>query len=129
MITLVLVIVAIAVGFVVGLRRGRSEASPVTPPARVSVNEAKEDDDVMLQVRAALDSLTVGVVVVAANGAVVFRNVLARGLTGAVHADVLVDEAVDVHLRGALDGASRRQVLDLFGPPRKVVAVSATPLS
>ena len=130
MITLVLVIVAIAVGFVVGLRRGRSEASPVTPPARVAVNESGEDDDdVTLQVRAALDSLTVGVVVVAANGAVVFRNVLARGLTGAVHADVLVDEAVDVHLRGALDGASRRQVLDLFGPPRKVVAVSATPLS
>ena len=130
MITLILVFVAIAVGFVVGLRRGRSEASPVTPPARVSVNELGEDDnDVTLQVRAALDSLTVGVVVVAANGAVVFRNVLARGLTGAVHADVLVDEAVDVHLRGALDGASRRQVLDLFGPPRKVVAVSATPLS
>lgn len=130
MITLVLVIVAIAVGFVVGLRRGRSEASPITSPARVAVNESGEDDDdVTLQVRAALDSLTVGVVVAAANGAVVFRNVLARGLTGAVHADVLVDEAVDVHLRGALDGASRRQVLDLFGPPRKVVAVSATPLS
>lgn len=130
MITLVLVIVAIAVGFVVGLRRGRSEAPPVSSPARVAVNESGEDDDdVTLQVRAALDSLTVGVVVAAANGAVVFRNVLARGLTGAVHADVLVDEAVDVHLRGALDGASRRQVLDLFGPPRKVVAVSATPLS
>jgi len=128
--TLVLVLAALVVGFAIGLRRGRSEKSAlIESPARPAVTEAKEDDNVALRVRAALDTLTVGVVVASENGTIVFRNVMARGLTGAVHSDVLVDEAVDVHLRGALDGDSRRQVLDLFGPPRKVVAVSAMPLS
>jgi len=128
--TLVLVLAALVVGFAIGLRRARSEKSAlIESPARLAVTEAKEDDNVALRVRAALDTLTVGVVVASENGTIVFRNVMARGLTGAVHSDVLVDEAVDVHLRGALDGDSRRQVLDLFGPPRKVVAVSAMPLS
>ncbi len=128
MTTVSLVIVALVLGFVVGRRRGRAE-SPVVVESSPVAEVADGRDEEATRVRAALDSLTVGVVVAANDGLIVFRNVMARGLTGAVHSDVLVDEAVDVHLRGALDGDSRRQVLDLFGPPRKVVAVSATPLS
>ena len=78
--------------------------------------------------RDAVNSLTVGVVVAGADGTVIFRNSLALGLTGAVHSDVLVDEAVEVHLSGALAGRTGRQIIDLFGPPRKVVAVSSLPL-
>ena len=78
--------------------------------------------------RDAVNSLTVGVVVAGANGTVIFRNTLALGLTGAVHSDVLVDEAVEVHLSGALAGRTGRQIIDLFGPPRKVVAVFFSPL-
>ena len=79
-------------------------------------------------IRTALDSLTVGVVVASAKGEVLFRNRVASGMTGALHADVLVDEAVDVHLRGALSGEHRRQVIDLFGPPSRVVLVAAYPI-
>lgn len=129
MITVVFVVLAMAIGFYVGLRRGRAEGIVTTVAQPEFSATPSEEGEVAPQVRAALDSLTVGVVVAATDGTIVFRNVTARGLTGAVHSDVLVDEAVDVHLRGALDGDSRRQVLDLFGPPRKVVAVSATPLS
>ena len=78
--------------------------------------------------RDAVNSLTVGVVVAGADGTVIFRNTLALGLTGAVHSDVLVDEAVEVHLSGALAGRTGRQIIDLFGPPRKVVAVFSSPL-
>ena len=78
--------------------------------------------------RDAVNSLTVGVVVADADGTVIFRNTLALGLTGAVHSDVLVDEAVEVHLSGALAGRTGRQIIDLFGPPRKIVAVFSSPL-
>ncbi|MCX6534468.1 MAG: ATP-binding protein [Actinobacteria bacterium] len=78
--------------------------------------------------RDAVNSLTVGVVVAGADGTVIFRNTLALGLTGAVHSDVLVDEAVEVHLSGALAGRTGHQIIDLFGPPRKVVAVFSSPL-
>ncbi len=128
MITVVVAIVALFVGAALGFRRGKLLA-PATPVTAPNSTEPNTDIDTMPEVRAALDSLSVGVVVASSSGDIIFRNTLARGLTGAVHSDVLVDEAVDVHLRGALDGHTRRQVLDLFGPPRKVVAVSATPLS
>lgn len=128
MITVVVAIVALIVGAALGFRRGKLVA-PATPVTVPNSTESNTDIDTMSEVRAALDSLSVGVVVASSSGDIIFRNTLARGLTGAVHSDVLVDEAVDVHLRGALDGHTRRQVLDLFGPPRKVVAVSATPLS
>lgn len=78
--------------------------------------------------RDAVNSLTVGVVVAGADGTVIFRNTLALGLTGAVHSDVLVDEAVEFHLSATNVGRTVRQIIDLFGPPRKVVAVSSLPL-
>ncbi|MEY3342272.1 MAG: hypothetical protein RLZZ269_2183 [Actinomycetota bacterium] len=79
-------------------------------------------------IRTSLDSLAVGVVVVSRQGDVLFRNRVASGMTGALHADVLVDEAIDVHLRGALQGESRSQVIELFGPPSRVVLVAAYPI-
>jgi two-component system sensor histidine kinase SenX3 len=77
--------------------------------------------------RPALDALGVGVVVGDRTG-VVYRNPVAQGVTGTVHTDVLIEEAVEAHLIAALGGGSRRQVLDLIGPPRTVVVVQATPL-
>lgn len=124
MITVVLVIAALVAGIVIGVRRERAKPSIDRP-----VVQTFDEQPVNPEVREALDSLSVGVVVASPSGDIVFRNGMARGLTGAVHSDVLVEEAIEVHLRGALDGQTRRQVLDLFGPPRKVVAVSATPLA
>lgn len=80
-------------------------------------------------VEEALDSLSIGVVIAGTDGDVVYRNVVARGLTGSLSADVLIDEAIEVHLKRALDGESGRQTLDLYGPPRRVISVSASPLS
>ena len=122
--TLLLVVVALAVGALVGTmierRRGNRVASTVA---------AERDEtagDVLLE--QAVDALGIGVVVASAEGEIVFRNSIAHGLTGALHSDVLVEEAIEVHLRGALDGQTRRQTIELFGPPRRVVSVSATPL-
>jgi two-component system, OmpR family, sensor histidine kinase SenX3 len=70
--------------------------------------QPNEDIESLLLIRDAVNSLSVGVVVVGADGKVNFRNKLAESVTGVIHADVLVD---------------------LFGPPRKVFGVSATPLT
>ena len=91
--------------------------------------QPNEDIESLLLIRDAVNSLSVGVVVVGADGKVNFRNKLAESVTGVIHADVLVEEVVEQHLSIALKGETKRQVLDLFGPPRKVFAVSATPLA
>jgi len=68
------------------------------------------------------------VVVADERGAVVLRNTAARHFLGVRHADVLVDEAVGAHLRNALAGERRRQTLELYGPPRRTVVVTAVPV-
>ena len=91
--------------------------------------QPNENIESLLLIRDAVNSLSVGVVVVGTDGKVIFRNKLAESVTGVIHSDVLVEEVVEQHLSVALSGETKRQVLDLFGPPRKVFAVSATPLA
>ena len=91
--------------------------------------QPNENIESLLLIRDAVNSLSVGVVVVGTDGKVIFRNKLAESVTGVIHSDVLVEEVVVQHLSVALSGETKRQVLDLFGPPRKVFAVSATPLA
>jgi len=80
------------------------------------------------RLRLALDALPAGVVVADARGNVVLRNTSATHFLGIRHADVLVDEAVGSLLRTALAGEHRRQTLDLYGPPKRTVVVSAVPV-
>lgn len=123
--TVVLVVVALAVGVLAGVWIGRRNFR-VMPPTRSPSEPERTTDDTLLE--RAVDALGIGVVVASAEGEIVFRNTVAGGPTGALHSDVLVDEAIEIHLRGALDGQTRRQTIELFGPPRRVVSVSATPL-
>jgi two-component system sensor histidine kinase SenX3 len=80
------------------------------------------------RVRHALDVLPSGVVMADESGQVVLRNAAARHFLGVRHADVLVDEAVGAHLRAALAGHHGRQTLELYGPPKRTVVVTAVPV-
>jgi two-component system sensor histidine kinase SenX3 len=126
--TILLVVAAVVVGVLIGIRieRRRDGRIVSTFSSATSSERGESTGDVLLE--QAVDALGVGVVVASAEGEIVFRNAIANGLTGVLHSDVLVEEAVEVHLRGALDGQTRRQTIELFGPPRRVVSVSASPL-
>lgn len=76
-------------------------------------------------VRFVLDALPIGVVYADAAGTVVVRNRMALHAAGARHGDILVDEAVGVLLKAALQGQERRQALELFGPPARVLLIHA----
>ena len=76
----------------------------------------------------ALEALEVGVIIAEVDGEVVFRNRSATRPTGAIHADVLVEEAVQNLIADALAGRESRRVVDLVGPPRTVVVVDCDPL-
>jgi len=123
--TVLLVVIASVVGVVVGVvmerRRKESRTSMVADASVV------DSDDVLLE--QAIDALGIGVVVASADGEIVFENEIAGGPTGALHSDVLVEEAIEIHVRAALEGQTRRQTIELFGPPRRVVSVSAVPLA
>ncbi len=125
--TVLFLVVAVVVGVVVGIvvERRRRQASTRTEAAETLT--PSDSGDVLLE--QAIDALGIGVVVVSADGEIVFENAIAGGPTGALHSDVLVEEAIEIHVRAALEGQTRRQTIELFGPPRRVVSVSAVPLA
>jgi len=105
------------------------ELPVITSPESTTEVDTRAQENIasLMQIQDAISSLSVGVVVVDEKGIETFRNKFAESVTGIPHADVLVEEVVEQHVKFALNGETKRQVLDLFGPPRKVFSVSATP--
>jgi len=78
--------------------------------------------------KAALDALPLGVVTVAQDGVEEFRNQTATSMTGIRHADVLINAAVKRMIGLSLMGLDSQEQVQLAGPPQRVFVVRALPL-
>jgi len=118
------VVCGIFVGFVVRdrTRRPRVASTPVVNEPELS--EGSEDE-----IRVLLDALPMGVVVLLPEGQERFRNKVAMSITGARHADVLIEAAAEKLLLLALRGLESREQIQLAGPPQRVIEVRAIPLA
>jgi two-component system sensor histidine kinase SenX3 len=76
----------------------------------------------------ALDQVSEGIVVADEDGVVVYRNLRAAEFVDARHGEALAEKSVRDLLDAALMGEQRSQTLDLFGPPRRTLVVTALPL-
>jgi two-component system sensor histidine kinase SenX3 len=118
--TLLLALVGAAVALLVGWTFGRTgrplviDAGAAPTPSPVGITDLVEDHPT-------------GVIISDARGAVVYRNATARALNG-THVGVLLDEAVERHLRNARRGVAGDEVVELYGPPKTVVVVEARAL-
>jgi len=77
----------------------------------------------------ALDALHQGVVVCDDDGDVRYRNRLAESFAGARHAEALAEQAIGELLRASLDGGEHVRTVDLYGPPRRTLQITAVPLT
>jgi len=78
----------------------------------------------------ALDALHQGVVLCDEEGLVVYRNLLAESFAGARHAEALAEQAIGELLKvAAVEGEQRSRTVDLYGPPRRNLQITAVPLS
>jgi two-component system, OmpR family, sensor histidine kinase SenX3 len=73
------------------------------------------------------DRLTLGVLIAGSSGRVHYRNPASDAFAG-THAGLLVDDTVERLLARALEGHEERQNLELYGPPRVAVVITASPL-
>lgn len=80
------------------------------------------------RLRLSLDATTQGVVMADAAGNVLYRNSYARRFTEARHGEALVEVAVAELLAEAAHGRAVEREVELFGPPRQCLFVSAMPL-
>jgi two-component system, OmpR family, sensor histidine kinase SenX3 len=115
-------IVAILIGFAIGVMRTRLVMRDLEPP-RPSPAPRDGESTPMVEV---VEGSRIGVIVSDRDGDVLYRNPAARALSG-THAGVLVDEAIERHLRRAGRGAKTEEVIELYGPPKSVVFVTAAP--
>jgi two-component system sensor histidine kinase SenX3 len=77
----------------------------------------------------AVRSVPEGLVLTDEHGDVVFRNDVAAEFDGGRHSDALVEAAVRELVAEAVEeGHSGTRTLDLFGPPRRTMVVSARPV-
>src|SRR5688500_887623 len=76
----------------------------------------------------ALNGIPQGVVLCDDEGHEVFRNEMAHAFVDARHAEALVEQAVQEQLRAALVGVAERRSLDILGPPRRMLVITAAPL-
>jgi two-component system, OmpR family, sensor histidine kinase SenX3 len=107
---------------------GEPTAATVSPKPLDAPSTDEEEH--LERLRQALDALDLWVFISDADGEVVVRNRSALvGSTGALHTDVLVREAADAMLEQARGGRRVNRVLELFGPPSRVVVVNASPLA
>lgn len=77
---------------------------------------------------AALRLLPDAVVVVDDAGAEVLRSATADRFVGARHADAIAEAAIEEMLADACRGESSARELQLYGPPREVLSLTAQPL-
>jgi two-component system sensor histidine kinase SenX3 len=115
-----LVLVAFAIGLAAGVlaTRRRLVVGPLTPePAR----QDRPGADL-------LDALPLALVFCDDDGVELGRNAAARSL-GRSHSGLLIDEAVERHLRRALLGGDVDEVIELYGPPKQSLVVRASRLA
>ncbi|MGZ4683120.1 MAG: sensor histidine kinase [Acidimicrobiales bacterium] len=90
--------------------------------------ERAQADETRLRLSQALDAIPQGVLIADAEGQVVVRNRVADSFADARHSDALVEAAIDEMLAEALEGHEGVRPIDLFGPPRRTLVITATPL-
>ena len=119
-------VVLLAVGgavamFAAGWVAGRARQ----PPEVVRSNPVAQPSDSLYADVLALHPM--GVIVASPNGSVEYRNPAASAV-GGTHVGVLIDEAVAKHLAAARSGGPSSETIELFGPPKRVIVVSAEPM-
>lgn len=76
----------------------------------------------------ALRAIDHGIVLFDETGEITFRNAQAKVFLGARYGDAVVESSIDELATRALEGHDANRTLELFGPPRRTLVLTADPL-
>jgi two-component system sensor histidine kinase SenX3 len=76
----------------------------------------------------ALRAIDHGIVLFDETGEIAFRNAQAKVFLGARYGDAVVESSIDELATRALEGHDATRTLELFGPPRRTLVLTADPL-
>ena len=121
--------VPVAIALIVGLAVGFAAAWFVVrrrPAQSATADAASESDEVSSLLGSAVDHLDIGVVVAAGQNRIVYRNAAALRYHG-THIGILVDDHITAMIDEARAGRKVSRVVELHGPPKTWLALSADP--
>jgi two-component system sensor histidine kinase SenX3 len=132
-----LIIAALVVGLLAGAivasalwrSRARQAAERHAAGEAAAVRRADALSRSLAELRAAVDLLPGGLVVVDRAGELIVRNGRAESFLGVAHLDALLEQSVESHLRNALAGDERADTLEILGPPRRTLVVRGSVLA
>lgn len=119
--------VALLVGVGVGVAIGIAWWARRSPSSTVVVEPVVDHDDIASRLSEAVDHLEIGVVMSSPSGAVVYRNAAARSTRG-THVGLLLDDQLGSIIAETCAGQRVRRVIELHGPPRSWLEVTAEPM-
>lgn len=107
------------------LATDRLERLAARPTAVKGRSRARSDSD---QYRTALDTITLGVVIIGLDGRIRYRNPFAATFLDGRHGAAVVGHVIDELAATALDADGGEREVQLYGPPRRKLFVSASPI-
>lgn len=92
--------------------------------------EDRVDDSVtaLSRLEMALDAIPQGVLILDSSGKAVYSNSVATAFDSARHGDAIVAAAVEDVVADSALGVGDARVVELFGPPKRTLVVTSTPL-
>ncbi|WP_420639677.1 ATP-binding protein [Candidatus Poriferisocius sp.] len=130
-VALAIAVAGMVLAGIVAWREHRRRVDAEENRRRVHELDRRHGDEVAeseARLRLSLDAITQGVVVADPDGTVLYRNPYARPFTEARHGEALVEAAVAELLAEAAQGKAVEREVELFGPPRRCLFISALPL-
>jgi two-component system sensor histidine kinase SenX3 len=118
-------VVGVVVGYVVARSFGARDVG--VTPVPIAPDDRPRSDDVTGSLREAVEHLEIGVLVADSTGMVRYRNAAAESFRG-THVGVLVDDQVDKIVAATRSGNSAVKLVDLQGPPKTWLELSARPV-
>lgn len=106
----------------------RAALAHVEVAANAALERAAQAERDAAALGGVLEAVPLGVVLTDANSEVLFRNQSAAALVGTRPTDALASGAVTELLRVATSGRADTRLLELYGPPRRTLSLTAVPL-
>ena len=119
--------VALLIGVGVGVAIGVAWWKRQAPSPTASPDQVVDQDDIAGRLSEAVDHLEIGVVISSPSNVVVYRNAAARSRRG-THVGLLLDDQLSSIIAETREGRQVRRVIELHGPPRSWLEVTADPM-
>jgi two-component system, OmpR family, sensor histidine kinase SenX3 len=121
-------LVGIGVTSVVSILRAKRAADRHAVELGQLADAQAEVDAANDRLERALDAIPQGVAICDGSGTLLFHNSTGAHYSSARHGDALVEAAIDALLMRAVVGEACVETVELFGPPRRVLVITAVPL-